>query len=123
MKSKRPLSPHLQVYILPLPALLSVLHRGTGAALGVGTLLVTWWLASVAGGPEAFESSSAVLGSFLGSLVLFGWSWALFYHLCNGIRHLMWDVGFGYDIPTTFLTGKVVVGASFVLTVLLWLVA
>ncbi len=123
MKSKRPLSPHLQVYKLPLPALLSVLHRGTGAALGVGTLLVTWWLASVAGGPEAFESSSAVLGSFLGSLVLFGWSWALFYHLCNGIRHLMWDVGFGYDIPTTFLTGKVVVGASFVLTVLLWLVA
>ena len=123
MKSKRPLSPHLQVYKLPLPALLSVLHRRTGAALGVGTLLVTWWLASVAGGPEAFESSSAVLGSFLGSLVLFGWSWALFYHLCNGIRHLMWDVGFGYDIPTTFLTGKVVVGASFVLTVLLWLVA
>ena len=123
MKSKRPLSPHLQVYKLPLPALLTVLHRGTGAALGVGTLLVTWWLASVAGGPEAFESSSAVLGSFLGSLVLFGWSWALFYHLCNGIRHLMWDVGFGYDIPTTFLTGKVVVGASFVLTVLLWLVA
>ena len=123
MKSKRPLSPHLQVYKLPLPALLSVLHRGTGAALGVGTLLVTWWLASVAGGPEAFESSSAVLGSFLGSLVLFGWSWALFYHLCNGIRHLMWDVGYGYDIATTFLTGKIVVGASFVLTVLLWLVA
>ncbi len=123
MKSKRPLSPHLQVYKLPLPAILSVLHRGTGAALGVGTLLVTWWLASVAAGPEAFETSSAVLGSFLGSLVLFGWSWALFYHLCNGIRHLMWDVGFGYDIPTTFLTGKIAVGASLVLTVLLWLVA
>ena len=123
MKSKRPLSPHLQVYKLPLPALLSVLHRGTGAALGVGTLLVTWWLASVAGGPAAFESYSPVLGSFLGSLVLFGWSWALFYHLCNGIRHLMWDVGFGYDIPSTSLAGKVVVGASFVLTVLLWLVA
>ncbi|MEN9503151.1 MAG: succinate dehydrogenase, cytochrome b556 subunit [Pseudomonadota bacterium] len=121
--SKRPLSPHLQVYKLPLPAVLSVLHRGTGAALGVGTLLVTWWLASVAGGPESFASSSAVLGSFLGSLVLFGWSWALFYHLCNGIRHLMWDTGFGYDIPTTYLTGKIAVGASFVLTVLLWLVA
>lgn len=119
----RPLSPHLQVYKLPLPAVLSVMHRGTGVVLAVGTVLVTWWLASLADGEEAFNFANAILGSWLGKLVLFGWTWALFYHLSNGIRHLVWDTGFGFDLPTTYLTSKIVIGASFVLTILVWIVA
>lgn len=119
----RPLSPHLQVYKLPLSAVLSILHRGTGIVLAVGSLLVTYWLISLAGGPESFATANAIYGSFLGKLIMFGWTWALFYHLSNGIRHLLWDTGFGFDLPTTDLTGKIAAGASFVLTVLLWLVA
>lgn len=119
----RPLSPHLQVYKLPLPAILSILHRGTGVVLAIGTLLVTYWLAAIAGGEESFNTANAILGSWFGKLVLFGWTWALFYHFSNGIRHLMWDTGFGFDLPTVNLTSKIVVGASFVLTVLLWIVA
>lgn len=119
----RPLSPHLQVYKPQLTSMLSILHRGTGVVLAVGTLLVTYWLAAIAGGEESFNSANAILGSWFGKLVLFGWSWALFYHLSNGIRHLLWDIGFGFDLPTVYLTGKIAVGASFVLTILLWIVA
>lgn len=121
--SNRPLSPHLQVYKPQLTSVLSVLHRGTGIVLAIGTILVAWWLAAIAGGEESFNSANAILGSWFGKLVLFGWSWALFYHLCNGIRHLLWDTGYGFDLPTVYLTGKVVVAASFVLTILLWIVA
>jgi succinate dehydrogenase / fumarate reductase cytochrome b subunit len=117
------MSPHLQVYKLQLTSVLSILHRITGAALAVGTLLVTYWLGAVAGGPESFATANAILGSFFGKLILFFWSWALFYHLSNGIRHLLWDTGFGFDLPTVYLSGKIMVGASFVLTILLWLVA
>ncbi|TXH62603.1 MAG: succinate dehydrogenase, cytochrome b556 subunit [Thiothrix sp.] len=121
--SNRPLSPHLQVYKMPLPAILSILHRGTGIVLSIGSLLVVYWLTALAAGPEAYATASGILGSFLGKLVLFGWTWALFYHMCNGIRHLLWDTGYGFDIPTTFLSGKVALGASVVLTILVWLVA
>jgi succinate dehydrogenase / fumarate reductase cytochrome b subunit len=121
--SNRPLSPHLQVYKPQLTSVLSILHRITGAVLAVGTLLVTYWLSALAGGPETFASANVILGSVLGKIVLFFWSWALFYHLANGIRHLIWDTGFGFDLPTVYLSGKIMVGASFALTVLLWLVA
>ncbi|MBO0611601.1 MAG: succinate dehydrogenase, cytochrome b556 subunit [Pseudomonadota bacterium] len=121
--NKRPLSPHLQVYKPQLTSVLSILHRATGAALAVGTLLVTYWLTSIAGGEESFNSANAILGSWFGRLVLFFWSWALFYHLSNGIRHLMWDSGFGLDLPTVYKSGKIMVGASLALTILLWLVA
>lgn len=121
--NKRPLSPHLQVYKPQLTSVLSILHRATGAALAVGTLLVTYWLTSIAGGEESFNSTNAILGSWFGRLVLFFWSWALFYHLSNGIRHLMWDSGFGLDLPTVYKSGKIMVGASLALTILLWLVA
>lgn len=121
--NKRPLSPHLQVYKPQLTSVLSILHRVTGAALAVGTLLVTYWLTSIAGGEESFNSANAILGSWFGRLVLFFWSWALFYHLSNGIRHLMWDSGFGLDLPTVYKSGKIMVGASLALTILLWLVA
>lgn len=119
----RPLSPHLQVYKLPLTAVLSVLHRGTGIVLAIGTLLVTYWLAAIAGGEASFNTANAILGSGLGKLVLFAWTWALFYHLANGVRHLLWDSGFGFDLSTVEMTNKAVIGTSLVLTVLLWIVA
>lgn len=121
--NKRPLSPHLQVYKPQLTSVLSILHRGTGVALAIGTLLVTYWLSAIAGGEDSFNTANAILGSWFGSLVLFFWSWALFYHLSNGIRHLLWDSGYGLDLPSVYLSGKIMIGASFVLTVLLWLVA
>ncbi len=118
--SNRPLSPHLQVYKAQITSVLSILHRITGVALAAGTLLVAYWLAAIAGGAEAFATANAILGSFLGKIVLFFWSWALFYHLANGIRHLVWDAGYGLDLPTVYLGGKIMLGTSFALTVILW---
>ena len=105
MSSNRPLSPHLQVYRPQITSMLSILHRLTGVALAVGTLLLTYWLVAAASGPEAFAGAQGLIGSFLGRLLLFGWSFALFYHLCNGIRHLFWDAGKGFDLPTVVRSG------------------
>lgn len=119
--SNRPLSPHLQVYRPQITSMLSILHRLTGIALAFGTLLLTYWLIAAATGPGAFETAQALIGSFFGRLLLFGWSFALFYHLCNGIRHLVWDAGYGFEIETAQRSGWVVVGASTALTVICWI--
>ncbi|MEM9602732.1 MAG: succinate dehydrogenase, cytochrome b556 subunit [Pseudomonadota bacterium] len=120
---KRPMSPHLQIYKLPMTAVLSVLHRGTGAALGVGGLLIVWILARAAGGEDDFAAANWVLSSLLGKLVLFGFTAALYYHFCNGIRHLLWDIGWGLDLKTSKHSGQAVLGVSLSLTALTWLVA
>ena len=98
----RPLSPHLQVYRWQLTSVLSILHRLTGVALTVGTILLVWWLVSAANGPDLFELAQGFLGSPIGLLLLFGWSVALFYHLCNGLRHLWWDTGSGLDLRSVY---------------------
>ena len=116
----RPLSPHLQVYRPQLTSVLSIMHRITGVALAFGTLLLIYWLAAAASGPEAFDTAQALTGSILGRLLLFGWTFALFYHLCNGIRHLCWDAGWGFELPTVYRTGWTVVVASLVLTLGSW---
>jgi succinate dehydrogenase / fumarate reductase cytochrome b subunit len=118
----RPLSPHLQVYRPQLTSVLSILHRTTGVALVAGTLLLVYWLAAAAAGPEAFETARAVIGSLLGRLFLFGWTVALFYHLCNGIRHLFWDAGYGFELETAYRSGWLVVGASGALSLASWVV-
>ena len=120
MSSNRPLSPHLQVYRPQITSMLSILHRLTGVALAVGTLLLTYWLVAAASGPEAFAGAQGLIGSFLGRLLLFGWSFALFYHLCNGIRHLVWDAGYGFEIETAQRSGLIVVGATVLLTLACW---
>ena len=119
--SNRPLSPHLQVYRPQLTSMLSILHRITGVALAVGTLLLVYWLAAAAGGPESFASAQALVGSFIGRLFLFGWTFALFYHLCNGIRHLVWDMGLGFELETAYRSGLAVLVASAGLTLLSWI--
>src|SRR3546814_17300326 len=115
ISSRRPLSPHLQVYRWQITMTLSILHRLTGIALAVGTLLLTYWRAAAATGPDAFAAAQGFIGSLVGRLLLFGWSYALFYHLCNGIRHLVWDAGYGFEIATTTRSGWAVVAASVVL--------
>ncbi|MBM3539097.1 MAG: succinate dehydrogenase, cytochrome b556 subunit [Alphaproteobacteria bacterium] len=116
----RPLSPHLQVYRPQLTSILSITHRATGVALAAGTLLLVWWLVATATGPEQFATVQAVLGSWLGKLVLFGWTVSLFFHLANGIRHLFWDAGLGFELKTTYVSGWAVVAATILLTVLAW---
>ena len=116
----RPLSPHLQVYKPQLTSVLSILHRMTGVALAVGTLLLVWWLIAAASGADSFNMVQTVIGSWIGRLLLFGWSFALFYHLCNGIRHLFWDMGRGYELPTVAASGWAVVIISIALTGISW---
>ncbi|HLS68795.1 MAG TPA: succinate dehydrogenase, cytochrome b556 subunit [Kiloniellales bacterium] len=120
--NRRPLSPHLQVYRPQLTSVMSVTHRFTGIALAVGTLLLVYWLAAAAAGPEAFARAQGFVGSWFGILLLFGWTVALFYHLCNGIRHLFWDAGYGFELPQAYASGWAVVIATGVLTLLAWII-
>jgi succinate dehydrogenase / fumarate reductase cytochrome b subunit len=122
-QDKRPLSPHLQVYRWQLTSVLSITHRGTGILLTLGTLLLVYWLLAIAAGPGAYESAQALLGSWLGKAVLCLWTLALYYHLCNGIRHLFWDAGFGFELKTVYASGMAVVIAAVVLTVVTWIIA
>ena len=119
----RPLSPHLQVYRLPLAAILSILHRATGVFLSSGSLLLVWWLMSVAQGEAGFNNANAVVGSILGQLILFGFTFALFFHLSNGIRHLFWDVGVGFELPTVARSSVAVILAAAILTLSVWALA
>lgn len=120
MKSgNRPLSPFL-MYRPEFASILSFTHRLTGIALAAGTLFFTHWLTSAAYGPEAFARAQAIIGSVFGRLLLFGWTLALFYHLCNGIRHLAWDAGWGFELPRLKATGWVVIVVSITLTFLSW---
>jgi succinate dehydrogenase / fumarate reductase cytochrome b subunit len=119
----RPLSPHLQVYRLPLVAILSITHRITGVALSAGTILLALWLGSAAYGPEAYDQVSALLGSPIGLIILFGFSAAFYYHLCNGVRHLVWDVGQGFELPTVRRSNILVLLGAAVLTAGTWALA
>src|ERR1051326_1934080 len=114
----RPLSPHLQVYRWQLTSVMSILHRATGVALGLGTILLVWWLVAAAQGPEAYAGVQRFLGSWIGLLLLFGWSVALYYHLFNGLRHLWWDTGRGLDLPAVYAGGWAVLAATVALTAL-----
>ena len=116
----RPLSPHLQVYRWQWTMVLSILHRATGLALSVGALLMVCWLLALATGPDSFAGLQTFLGSWFGRLLLFGWTWALAYHFLNGIRHLVWDAGYGFELPTAQASGVAVAIGSVVLTLVVW---
>lgn len=116
----RPLSPHLQVYKWQVQMVTSILHRATGIVLAVGSLLLVWGLAAVAAGPEAFATFTDCAGSPLGMIVLVGWTLAFFYHLANGIRHLVQDTGVGYSIPAFVRSSWLSIIVSIVLTVAVW---
>ena len=118
--SNRPMSPHLQVYRPQLTSVLSITHRATGVALAVGTIFLVWWLVATGAGAEYFDYVQAIMGSWLGLLILLGFSWAVFYHLCNGIRHLFWDAGYGFELETAYKSGWATVAGSVVLTAIAW---
>jgi len=118
--SNRPLSPHLQIYRPQLTSLMSFTHRLTGILLSLGTLVLLYWLCAVASGPQAYAAAQSVLGMFVIKLVLFGWTWAFFYHLCNGLRHLAWDAGYGFELPRAYASGYAVLAVSVIVTLLVW---
>lgn len=119
--SGRPLSPHLQVYTLMLSMMMSIVHRATGAALYFGSLIFVWWLLATASGPEAYDTFASVAGSWLGLLVLFGYTWALIHHMLGGLKHLWWDTGRGFEKPDIELLARGSLALSIGLTVLLWI--
>src|ERR1700733_10423515 len=111
---QRPLCTHLTIYRWPVSMATSITHRVTGVGLSAGTLLLAWWLIAAASGPEAYQTFSHLAATPIGQLVLFGFVWALAFHLLNGIRHLAWDMGYGFGVPTANATGWLVIVLSVV---------
>ena len=119
---RRPLSPHLQVYRPQLTSLSSIMNRVTGIAVSIGTLMLVWWLVAAAVGPGAFSTVQGFIASPVGLFLMFGWTASLFYHFFGGLRHLAWDLGYGYELESTHLTGWAVIIGALVCTVLAWAV-
>ena len=118
---QRPVSPHLQVYRLIPTMLMSIVHRITGGALYFGTLLVAWWLIAAAISPAYFDFVNGIYGSFLGRLVLFGYTWALLHHMLGGVRHLIWDTGTLLEKRTANTIAWTSLAGSITLTILVWI--
>ncbi len=122
LRGNRPLSPHLQVYRPLFTMMMSIMHRITGSALYVGTVLVVYWLLAAAAGPEYYETATDLFGSFLGRLILFGFTWALMHHMLGGIRHFIWDTGRGLDAVGRNFLARATLAGSLALTVILWII-
>ena len=120
-KAGRPLSPHLTIYRWPISMTLSILHRLTGVALSGGLVILTIWLLALSYGATAYEPVAALLGTLFGKLLLLAFSYAFFFHFCNGIRHLFWDVGKGFEMRQVVASAWSVVIASLALTLLFWM--
>ena len=119
----RPLSPHLQIYRPMLSMVMSITHRVTGAALYFGTILVAWWLIAAASGPNQYAWVQWFMGTIVGRLILFGYTWALMHHMLSGIRHFVWDLGFGFKAnEREALTWAALIG-GIALTILIWIIA
>ncbi len=120
--SKRPLSPHIQIWKWTLTMALSILHRASGIALSVGTLMLVWMLVAAASGQAAYDGFHSFASSFIGQLMLFGWTGAVYFHLCAGIRHLLMDAGYLLTIPQAERAGKIIFIVSIALTFATWAV-
>lgn len=121
--NNRPLSPHLQVYKLIPTMAMSIIHRITGAALYFGTLLVVWWLVAAAMGEPSYAWAVWFMGTWFGQLVLIGYTWALLHHMLGGLRHLLWDLGYGFDKAVSTRLAKANLVCSIALTILVWAIA
>ena len=117
----RPLSPHLQIYKWQLTSIMSIGHRASGIALSLGSFLIVIWLVALATGPENFLLVNNIISHWFGQFVLFGFSVVLFYHMLNGIRHLCWDLGYGFELSTVYKTGYSVLVVAIILTTITWL--
>ena len=116
--TSRPLSPHIGIYRPQITSVLSILHRGTGVFLCFGAVVFAWWAVALSLGPEPYAAVRSALGSWLGRLLLFAWTFSFFFHLCNGVRHLFWDAGIGFELRTVHASGMAVVAASIGLTII-----
>lgn len=123
MQKERPLSPHLQVYRPTLNMALSVLHRGTGSVLALSTPLLVYWLLTLAAGPQAYAELQECLSSWIFKIVLLGYVFSMSYHMCNGVRHLFWDVGRGYENEDVNRSGMIVASTAAVLTIIIFITA
>jgi len=117
---ERPMSPHLQIYTPLMSMVMSIVHRATGVALFFGTILLAWWLAAAAIGPEAYASFMALADSLIGRLVLFGYTWALIHHMLGGVRHFIWDTGRGFELRTIDVLAWGTLILSITLTLAIW---
>lgn len=118
----RPLSPHLQIYKWQLTSVLSILHRATGIALSFGALYLATWVIYAAASPRAYAMFHNFNTSIVGRIVLAGWLFSAFYHLCNGVRHLFWDAGYGFELKDAYRSGWIVVAVSLIATAVSWIV-
>lgn len=121
-QTERPLSPHLSVYRWPITMVLSILHRATGVAMALGLVALAAWLVQAAAGPEAYQYFRVTMSTPLGQVLLVGWTFAFFLHLGNGVRHLVWDTGRGFDKGHSRATAWLVLILAVVLTAAVWLV-
>jgi len=120
--NNRPLSPHLQIY-KPIPTMvMSILHRITGCALYFGTILVAWWLIAAASGEAYYNWASWFMGTIVGQIILFGYTWALVHHMLGGFRHFMWDLGYGFGKEFSTKLAKANMIGSICLTLLIWVI-
>lgn len=122
MQYPRPLSPHLQIYRLQLTSVLSITHRMTGMTLSIGLIAFVFWLGCIAMGPETYTFGQRVFSNVLFKFCLFGWTFSFYYHLGNGLRHLFWDAGYGFELKTTYRSGWAVILFALSLTLLTWIV-
>ncbi len=122
-QDNRPLSPHIQIYRPQLTSVLSISHRITGIVYVLGSLLLVFWLVAAAMGPEAYSVINSFLHSLFGLGMLLFWTFSLLFHLCNGIRHLFWDAGYGFELQSIHASGWSVVAASMVLTLISWILS
>ena len=121
-RRERPLSPHLSVFRLTITMVMSIVHRITGAGLYCGMPFLAWWLVAAASGPDAFATANAFFGSFLGQFILLGFTWALIHHMLGGIRHLVWDAGYGFERQVANRAAWASLVGSVSLTLIVWVV-
>ena len=119
--SKNPLSPHLQIYRWHISSLLSITHRISGVINLLALILIFFWLIFLSLGENNYQSFLLIINSFIGKFILIGFTWSMSFHLLSGIRHLVWDLGYGFKIKTANITGVIVIISSLVLTIIFWL--
>ena len=121
--SKNPLSPHLQIYRWHVSSLLSIIHRISGVINLLALILIFFWLLGLSSGDSNYELFLLIINSFFGKFILIGFTWSMSFHILSGIRHLVWDLGYGFEIKTANISGIIVIICSLVLTIIFWLFA
>ena len=121
--NQNPLSPHLQIYRWHISSLLSIAHRISGVINLLALILIFFWLIALILGEDSYESFLLTINSFFGKFILIGFTWSMCFHILSGIRHLVWDLGYGFEIKTANISGIIVIISSLVLTIIFWLFA